>query len=68
MTDADISPDLVRLNAAISFAEKRIVRAAEKRRLADNEMTDALGGLDAARARRNAWLEANPQPQIEMFA
>lgn len=63
----ELNTERERMEALISIVEKRIARAAEKRRAADRDMNEALDDLEAAKARLAAWIEANPAPQITIF-
>lgn len=57
------NPARDRVVAGVAYAEKRVARAAVKRRAADREMEDALDALEGASRRLAAWDEANPEPQ-----
>lgn len=68
MTDpAEIHPDRARLNDLVFHCEKRVRRAGEKLTIAERENSDAQHALATARARLAAWIEANPEPQLELI-
>lgn len=60
-------PERARLEALIAIVEKRVARAAEKRRAAEREMDDALDALEAKRVDLAVWVEANPEAQGELL-
>ena len=67
MSEADIHPELQRLETLIAIKTKQVARAAEKRRAAERDMEAALDGLEDAKAQHASWLKANPQAQISIF-
>jgi uncharacterized membrane-anchored protein len=69
MTSAAPSPpiELVKLQALVGFAEKRVARAMQRCASADHEATEAGVALSAANARLAAWLAANPDDQLGLF-
>lgn len=60
-------PELERMETLIAILEKRVSRAAQKRRAADRDMDEALDDLEAAKARLSDWIKANPEPQRTIF-
>jgi hypothetical protein len=64
MIDHIPNPARDRLAALVSLAEKRVARAAVKRRAAECEMSDALDALEAA----NARLAECTDPQFNLLA
>lgn len=60
-------PELERMETLVAILEKRVARAAQKRRSADRDMEEALDDLEAAKARLSDWVKANPQPQRTIF-
>jgi hypothetical protein len=61
-------PTLESLEEVVSCAERRVKRAAEKHERAQVELGDAAAALTLARGELSAWVEAHPEPQMEMFA
>ena len=60
-------PEMERMETLIAIMEKRVARAAQKRRSADRDMEEALDDLEAAKARLSDWAKANPEPQRTIF-
>lgn len=60
-------PERARLESLIGIAEKRAGRAAEKRRVAEREVDEALDALDAASRNLQQWVAANPDAQGELL-
>lgn len=68
MTDEpDIHPERAKLNSLIEHCERRVTRAAERLQAAQTESDDAAGALAFAHERLAAWIEANPDPQMELI-
>lgn len=61
-------PTLESHDALVILAEHHVDRAHQKAFLARQELADAVDASKRQKAERRAWIEANPQPQIEMFA
>lgn len=61
------NPERDNLETLVSIVEKRVARAAEKRRAVDHEMNEALDALEAAQWRLSMWITANPDPQGELL-
>lgn len=61
------NPERERMETLIAILEKRVSRAAQKRRAADRDMEEALDDLEAAKTRLSAWVKANPDPQRTIF-
>ena len=60
-------PERERMETLIAILEKRVARAAQKRRSADRDMDEALDDLEAAKVRLSDWVKANPEPQRTIF-
>ncbi len=63
----DTHPDRIRLDELVAHCRKRCGRAAEKLRIAHREQADAHAALNEATRRIAAWVEANPEPQMELL-
>ena len=61
------NPERERMETLIAILEKRVARAAQKRRSADRDMEEALDDLEAAKTRLSEWVKANPEPQRTIF-
>lgn len=61
------NPEREKIETLISIVEKRVARAAEKRRAADRDMDEALDDLEGAKGRLAQWIAANPDPQGELL-
>lgn len=60
-------PERERLETLIAITEKRITRAAEKKRAAERDLDEALDDRESAKAKLSAWIKANPEQQISIF-
>lgn len=60
-------PERERLETLIAITEKRITRAAVKKRAAERDMDEALDDREAAQLRLREWIKANPAPQMTIF-
>lgn len=68
MTDEpETHPERAKLTALIEHCERRVARSAERLRAAETENDEATGALAFARERLAAWIEANPDPQMELI-
>lgn len=61
-------PTLESLEEVVSCAERRVKRAGLRLERAQEELGAAAAALVRAREDKAAWLLANPQDQMEMFA
>ena len=61
------SPERERLETLIAITEKRITRAAVKKRAAERDMDEALDDREAAQLRLREWIKVNPAPQMTIF-
>lgn len=61
-------PTLESIEEIISCAERRVKRAGLKLERAQDELGASAEALVRARDAKAAWLLANPQDQMEMFA
>jgi len=64
---AEIHPERARLEALVTFAEKRAIRALARWQSADIEASEASAARTAAQGRLAAWLAANPDDQLGLF-
>ena len=60
-------PERQRLETLIAITEKRITRAAEKKRAAERDMNEALDDREATQLRLAQWIKANPEAQMTIF-
>jgi peptidoglycan hydrolase CwlO-like protein len=63
----ELHPERQRLETLIAITEKRITRAAVKKRAAERDMDEALDDREAAQARLAQWIKANPEAQMTIF-
>jgi hypothetical protein len=62
-----VPKELARLRESIAYAERYVARAAHRVAFALEEQERAADGLELAKARERAWLEANPRRQLELL-
>lgn len=62
----NIEPSRERLTALVEHCERRVMRAVEKLDAATTEQREAASALASATGRLADWLEANPEPQMEL--